>query len=193
MRTRLLLIGLSVAVAATAAAAAEMPFGVLDIGLGASYARLERDLDFRDINESLAKKAGKPDLGKRGYGCMQRDDEYADVGCVSHTEHLDGIQTREIRLHFLDGRLQQFSVTAEVQNFDAVVGYLSTRFGAANGAGEKCRRPAERQVAERGRPNRRLSRQRSGVRDVRARVLSRRDQAQARGSAAAVRLAGWRA
>jgi hypothetical protein len=131
MRTRRLLIGLlaTVVVAATATAA-DMPFGVLDIGLGASYARLERDLDFRDINESLAKKAGTPDLGKRGYGCMQREDDLADVGCVSHAERLDGIETREIRLHFLDGRLQQFSVTSEVKNFDAVVGYLRTRFGA---------------------------------------------------------------
>jgi hypothetical protein len=115
----------------TGAAAAETPFGVLDITLGASYARLERDLDFHDINASLAKtQSGKPDLGKRGYGCMQRDDDFADVGCVSHTERLDGIDTREIRLHFLDGRLQQFSLTAEVQNFDAVVAYLRGRYGA---------------------------------------------------------------
>jgi hypothetical protein len=118
------------AAAATGAAAADMPYGVLDIGLGASYARLERDLDFRDINESLAKRAGKPDLGKRGYGCMQREDDFSDVDCVSHLERLDGIETREIRLHFLEGRLQQFSVTSEVQNFDAVVGYLTARFGA---------------------------------------------------------------
>ena len=77
--------------AAAVSAAADMPFGVLDIGLGASYARLERDLDFRDIDASLAKpRAGKPDLGKRGYGCMQREDDFADVGCVSHTELLDG-------------------------------------------------------------------------------------------------------
>ncbi len=118
--------------AATAIAhAAEMPFGALDITLGASYARLERELDFRDINATLARtQAGKPDLGKRGYGCMQRDDDFADVGCVSHTERLDGVETREIRLHFLDGRLQQFSVTAEVQNFDAVVAYLRARYGA---------------------------------------------------------------
>jgi hypothetical protein len=126
--TRLLWIGLLVCAAAHAAAG-EMPFGVLDIGLGASYARLERELDFRDINESLAKKTGTPDFGKRGYGCMQREDDFADVGCVSHMERLDGVETREIRLHFLDGRLQQFSVSAEVQNFEAVVGYLRTRFG----------------------------------------------------------------
>lgn len=127
MRARLFLIGW---LAATPAAAADISFGVLDIGLGASYARLERDLDFRDIGASLARQAGKPDLGRRGYGCMQREDDFADVGCVSHSERLDAIETREIRLHFLDGRLQQFSVTAEVQYYDAVVGYLRTRFGA---------------------------------------------------------------
>ena len=129
MKLRMLILGLCIAMSTTLAAAADMPYGVLDIGLGASYARLERDLDFRDIEASLAKQAGKPDLGKRGYGCMQREDDFADVGCVSHTERLDNIETREIRLHFLDGKLQQFSVTAEVQNFDAVVGYLTTRFG----------------------------------------------------------------
>ena len=116
--------------AAITAAAADMPFGVLDISLGASYARLERDLDFHDIDATLAKTpSGKPDLGKRGYGCMQREDDFADVACVSHVERLDGIETREIRLHFLDGRLQQFSLTAEVQNFDAVVAYLRARYG----------------------------------------------------------------
>ena len=114
-----------------AALAAEQALGVLDITLGASYARLERDLDFRDLNSSLAQiKDGRPDLGKRGYGCTQRDDAFADVACVSHDEKLDGIETREIRLHFLHGRLQQFSVTAELQHYDAVIGYLRTRFGA---------------------------------------------------------------
>ena len=130
MTLRLLALGWLVACVAMPANAADTPYGVLDIGLGASYARLERELDFRDIEASLAKKAGKPDLGRRGYGCMPRDDDFADIGCVSHTERLDGIETREIRLHFLDGRLQQFSVSAEVQNFDAVVGYLRARFGA---------------------------------------------------------------
>jgi hypothetical protein len=117
--------------AAASASAADAPFGVLDIALGTSYARLERDLDFRDINATLAKTtAGKPDFGKRGYGCMQREDDFADTGCVSHTERLNDIETREIRLHFLDGRLQQFSLTAEVRNFDAVVAYLRARYGA---------------------------------------------------------------
>ena len=113
------------------AAAADAPYGVLDIGLGASYARLEQQLDFRDINEALAKGGGKPDLGKRGYGCTQREDDFADVGCVSHVERLDGVETREIRLHFLESRLQQFSVTAEVQHYDAVIAYLTKRFGAS--------------------------------------------------------------
>jgi hypothetical protein len=130
VKPRLLLISWLAACSVMPAAAADTPYGVLDIGLGASYARLERELDFRDIDAALAKKAGKPDLGRRGYGCMPREDDFADIGCVSHTERLDGIETREIRLHFLDGRLQQFSLTAEVQNFDAVVGYLRARFGA---------------------------------------------------------------
>jgi len=75
-------------------------------------------------------KDGRPDLGKRGYACMKRDDAFADVACVSHDEKLDGIETREIRLNFLHGRLQQFSVTAELQHYDVVIGYLRTRFGA---------------------------------------------------------------
>jgi len=115
---------------AATALAADPALGVLDITLGASYARLERDLDFRDINTSLAQiKGGKPDLGTRGYGCMKRDDPFADVACASHDEKLDGIETREIRLHFLHGRLQQFSVTAELQHYDAIIGYLRMRFG----------------------------------------------------------------
>ncbi|HEV2007662.1 MAG TPA: hypothetical protein VGQ88_02945 [Burkholderiales bacterium] len=118
-------------ISASAAPAADLALGVLDITLGASYARLERDLDFRDMNMSFAQiKGGKPDLGKRGYGCMKRDDAFADVACVSHDEKLDGTGTREIRLHFLHGRLQQLSVTAELQHYDAVIGYLRARFGA---------------------------------------------------------------
>jgi hypothetical protein len=129
MTWRLLIVWM-LALAANAAAA-DLPFGVLDINLGASYARLERELDFRDIDATLAKtSAGRPDLGKRGYGCMQRDDDFADAACVSHSEQIDGIETREIRLHFLDGRLEQFSLTAEVRNYDAVVAYLRARYGA---------------------------------------------------------------
>ena len=115
---------------APAPAAGDEPFGLLDITLGASYARLERDLDFRYITTSLAQMSGsKPDLGKRGYGCMRRDDPQADVGCVSHAERLGGIETREIRLHFLSGRLYQFSMSAEVQHYDALVAQLNARNG----------------------------------------------------------------
>ena len=107
------------------------PFGLLDISLGASYARLERDLDFRYITTSLAQMTGnKPDLGKRGYGCMRRDDPQADVGCVSHIEKLGDLDTREIRLHFLNGRLYQFSMSAEVRHYDALIAQLSARNGA---------------------------------------------------------------
>jgi hypothetical protein len=116
--------------AAATAFAADSPYGVLDIALGASYVRLQRDLDFRDINAAFAEmRSAKPDLGKRGYGCMPREDPAADVGCVSHIEKLDGITLREIRLHFLQGRLQQFSLSAEVQYYDAVIGYLRSRYG----------------------------------------------------------------
>ena len=119
-----------ICLSAATALAADGPFGVLDIALGTSYARLAQQLDFRDINASLAEiRTGKPDFGRRGYGCMKRDDPFADVGCVSHEEKLDGIETREIRLHFISGRLQQFSVTAELQHFEAVIGYLRARYG----------------------------------------------------------------
>ena len=118
-------------VIAAAAWAADAQYGVLDFTLGTSYARLERDLDFRDNDAALAKReSGKPDLGRRGYGCSVRDDDFADNACVSHQERLDGVETREIRLHFLEGRLQQFSLTAEVQYYDAVMGYLHARYGA---------------------------------------------------------------
>ncbi|NBR27584.1 MAG: hypothetical protein EBT83_04110 [Betaproteobacteria bacterium] len=82
---------------AVPAPAAEETFGLLDITLGSSYARLERDLDFRYITTSLAQMKGNvPDLGKRGYGCMRRDDPQADIGCVSHVEKLGGVETREM-------------------------------------------------------------------------------------------------
>ena len=117
--------------ATVGAAAADAQFGVLDITLGASYGRLERDLDFRNLDAALAgTQSGKPDLGRRGYGCTPRDDDFADTGCVSHAERLDGVETREIRLHFLEGRLQQFSLTAEIQHQAAVIAYLRARYGA---------------------------------------------------------------
>ncbi len=107
------------------------PFGLLDISLGAAYTQLTQQLDLRDINTALAAmaKPGHPDLGRRGYGCMPRQDEYADTGCVSHDEKLNGVPTREIRLQILDGRLQQLSLTAEAQYYDAVTTYLRQRYG----------------------------------------------------------------
>lgn len=140
MISRLLCLCVLVA-AAAGAAAAELPYGVLDIALGTSFSRLERDLDFRDIDAALA-RPGKPDFGRRGYGCMARDDDFADTACVSHAERLNDIETREIRLHFLEGRLQQFSLTAEIQHYEAVTAYLRARYGtpqplpAANAGGE---------------------------------------------------------
>jgi hypothetical protein len=126
------------ALLAAPAPAADEAFGLLDIALGASYARLERDLDFRYITTSLAQMAGnKPDLGRRGYGCMRRDDAQADVGCVSHNEKIGDFATREIRLHFLSGRLYQFSLSAEVQHYDAVIAQLRTRNGAPQPAAAK--------------------------------------------------------
>jgi len=62
-------------------------------------------------------------------GCARRDDPYADVACVSHDERVGGAETREIRLHFLDGVLQQFSITAEIRHFDAVMQVLRERHG----------------------------------------------------------------
>src|SRR5258706_15479449 len=93
-----------------ATAAAAEPYRFDDVRLGASFTRLANDLDFRDIHAAIAaqqeKQSVKPDLGRRGYGCARRDDPYADVACVSHDERVGGAETREIRLHFLDGVLQ---------------------------------------------------------------------------------------
>lgn len=121
-----------------AGSAAAEPYRYDDIRLGASLARLARDLDFRDIHAAIAQQkesqAVKPDLGRRGYGCARREDAYADVGCVSHDEHVGGAETREIRLHFLAGILQQFSITAEIRHFDAVMGALRLRLGSPHEA-----------------------------------------------------------
>jgi len=109
------------------------PYGFDDIRLGASYRRLAAALDFRDIHEAIAaQKAdgrGTPDLGRRGYGCMRREDPFADVTCVSHEERVAGVPTREIRLHFLEGILQQFSITAEVAHVATVLDAVSDRNG----------------------------------------------------------------
>ena len=105
-----------------------------DIRLGASFARLAQELDFRDIHAAIAaqqqSQGAKPDLGRRGYGCARREDAYADVTCVSHDERVGGAETRELRLHFLDGLLQQFSITAEIRHFDVVMQALRERHGA---------------------------------------------------------------
>ena len=114
--------------------AAAEPYRYDDIRLGASFARLAHDLDFHDIHAAIAAqqeaKTAKPDLGRRGYGCARREDPFADVACVSHDERVDGAGTREIRLHFLDGILQQFSITAEIGQYDAVMRALRERHGA---------------------------------------------------------------
>ena len=53
--------------------AADTLGALLDIPLGASFVRLERDLDFRDISASLAHMSGdKPDLGRRGVNSCRR-------------------------------------------------------------------------------------------------------------------------
>ena len=125
---------LSWALLLLACGAAAEPYRYDDVRLGASFTRLAHDLDFRDIHVAIAgqheKQAAKPDLGRRGYGCARRDDPYADVACVSHDERVGGAETREIRLHFLDGVLQQFSITAEIRHFDAVMQVLRERHGA---------------------------------------------------------------
>ena len=137
MRHRLLLAAL---VLWCTPAAADEPFGLLDISLGSSYSRLERDLDFRFIAASLATMAGnKPDFGRRGYGCVRREDAQADIGCVSHTEKPGGTETREIRLNFLHGRLYQFSVSAEVRFYDAVLAQLRVRNGNPVAAADEVR------------------------------------------------------
>lgn len=110
------------------------PYRYDDMRLGASFTRLAQDLDFRDIHAAIAaqqqRQAARPDLGRRGYGCSRRDDAYADVTCVSHEERMDGVETREIRMHFLGGLLQQFSITAEIRHYDAVIAALHGRHGA---------------------------------------------------------------
>ena len=125
-------LGVLAALFVSTQAAAE-PYRYDDIQLGVSLQRLAHALDFRDIHAAIAQQeaqqAAKPDLGRRGYGCARREDAYADVACVSHDERVAGAQTREIRLHFLAGILQQFSITAEVRYFDAVMGALRERHG----------------------------------------------------------------
>jgi hypothetical protein len=114
------------------------PYRFEDLRLGASFQRLAQELDFRDIQAAAAeqseRKAARPDLGRRGFGCARREDPYADVACVSHDERVSGAETREIRLHFLEGRLQQFSITAEIRHYDLVMQTLRSRYGAPQAA-----------------------------------------------------------
>ena len=121
-----------------AAPAAAEPYRYDDIRLGGSLQYLAQELDFRDIHAAIAAqekaRAEKPDLGRRGYGCARREDPFADVACVSHDERVGGAETREIRLHFLGGVLQQFSITAEIRHFDAVMQALRERHGAPHAA-----------------------------------------------------------
>ena len=123
--------GLALGLVAPLAAA---PYGFDGIRLGASYQRLSAELDFRDIHAAIAQRKGSgraaPDLGRRGYGCLRREDAFADVTCVSHDERVAGAPTREIRLHFLEGILQQFSITAEIAHAPAVLDAVSGRNGA---------------------------------------------------------------
>ena len=57
-------------------AAAAEPFAFSDIRLGAGYNKLAQQLDFRDIEvvlrEAREHGAAKPDLGRRGYGALER-------------------------------------------------------------------------------------------------------------------------
>jgi hypothetical protein len=118
--------------------AAAEPYRYDDIRLGSSLSRLAQELDFREIHAAIAAqkqtRAEKPDLGRRGYGCARREDPFADVACVSHDERVGGAETREIRLHFLAGILQQFSITAEIRHYEAVMQALRERHGAPHAA-----------------------------------------------------------
>lgn len=78
------------------------PYGFGNIRLGASFDELARALDFRDIHAALdrqlAAKAATPDLGRRGYGCMRREDAYAEIACVSHARIAATSRCRRDRL-----------------------------------------------------------------------------------------------
>ncbi len=118
---------------AVAAAVAE-PYGLGDIRLGSSFDELSRRLDFRDIGSALdqqhAAKARKPDLGRRGFGCLRGTNTRADVVCVSHDESVGGAPTREVRLQFRGGVLQAFSVTVEAGRSEALLAALHREYGA---------------------------------------------------------------
>ena len=128
-------LGAAIALAfGVAALAAAGPYGFGNIRLGASFDELARALDFRDIHAALdrqlAAKAARPDLGRRGYGCMRREDPDAEVACVSHDEKVGDTPTREIRLQFLDGVLQRFSITADIAEIESVMAAPRQEHGA---------------------------------------------------------------
>jgi hypothetical protein len=133
LRIPVLAMALGLTLSTCPSAAGAEPYRLDDIRLGASFARLAHDLDFRDIHAAIAQQkslqAVKPDLGRRGYGCARREDAFADVACVSHEERVGGAETREIRLHFLGGILQQLSITAEIRYRDAIAQAVSERHG----------------------------------------------------------------
>lgn len=102
-----------------------------DVRLGETYVMAVHRLDMRDIEQALAAAAGKgkPDLGAHGYGCMRREDAGAEVSCVTHDVHPHGLELREIRLSFIEGTLQFFSVTAELGQRDGLIARIQSRFG----------------------------------------------------------------
>ena len=118
---------------ATGSPAAAAPYAWDDIALGATFEWLADALDLRDTEGALrsmhAQRAGRPDLGRRGYGCVRREDPFADLSCVSHDQKAGDVPTREIRLHFLEGVLQQFSITAELSQREALLRELKQRYG----------------------------------------------------------------
>jgi hypothetical protein len=117
-----------------ATTAAGEPYALGDIRLGTSYEALARQLDVRDFHAAIAAqraaKSGKPDLGRRGFGCAQGDKLHADIICVSHDEIVGGEPMREVRLQFLDGILQQISFAAEIAKREAVLAALHAQHGA---------------------------------------------------------------
>jgi hypothetical protein len=99
---------------------------------------------------------------------------FADVAAFRTKKSWKDVATREIRLHFLQGRLQQFSLSAEQQHYDAVIGYLRPAHTATRS--RTSLRAQVRQPASSGRTSRRrspLMRARTRVRQFRARVLCR--------------------
>ena len=127
--------GFLLALLASGAGAAEQAYGRGDIVLGAGYKELAGALDLRYINAALAEQVARgdarPDLGRRGFGCYARGDARADETCVSHEERIGDVPLREVRLQFVDGVLQQFSITADLPHLTAVIAALEAEHGPA--------------------------------------------------------------